>query len=1157
MNRQPGKTALDTLRWTILDTPDSVSSLTKELLNPNNQGAEINKMAVAPDKNIIWAIARRGDRNGLGQGGAQVVLYLSTDGGVSWSDIQYSNLDTEQSAKANCTFIWDIAIAPDDPNIIAVACADITVSPLTQEVWISTDKGNSWKNTRWPPKGVLRGANLISAVDISTHFGGHSMLIGTRDGTGLSSNNLQLMSLSDFGNWNTQDAQGMPPSVNPITGDILAAKFSPNSATDSTIVVIYVDGTNNHAGTWLATGIHNAVENTTSWQVKKAHVEIRNPDGNVGNSPRVNEIITANIELPCDFSGQNASCRRFYISTDASDRVANTTPNRGVYCIDDNAVYVLMDNTVTFGLVTSTMPVRRVSSIAYYGTCASGKLLVGSVLGYACQAAVPTWFTDSPTACTVPVWYPALKRPSGAAGQTPNLYTEHSLGYGNAQVIWSADGAIAYAATGSASLGPFAVPEVVDGAIMPAVAWPAGYANVVPFDESAFSISRNNGETWNQLSLINTLMAKLTDVAPSADGSTIYLASTNNNCGCAGFDSVWRSSSNPVVCSPLPALPIGSVWERIRVSPTNTSCNMLQSNYAVLRLSPKNSDGQIVFWAAGGSNGAVIGGYPTGPNTKAIAWSPDYGDYWDNIRSDITIQDLAVESGFAIYLVNAQGMIQKIMYTGTSWAGCKAEAYSKVGGTHVIAAEVEGKVLVGANKLWNQTYYPAAFSLDGAKTFSPITHKMQTKGNVHVAFGPEFDNDRSIYIADDATGGSICRCTIGTGDDWHELLDNDAANAAHRDGYYGLAVAYIEGTLYGAYGRAVPAYSAVECIQRSPSENMISTYLDSFDPQSERHPAFTLEPNSLKHCGGLTLDMPTMLFAIDNDFYAGNHNATTGFGGIATVRDRGMLWVYTDTPVKKEAVPMQTPVKRVIKQQQKITAEKTKEIKSAHQKEITFITEGDRDESILETAWQKLRGEQYCPFTIRRAKEAAAATGGAQAVATVLKGHIREGDRKVIGLFDRDSEGIKAFNSLPESFEPLSGYDGVKVAKYNFAFAMLLPVPPGREDYAKCENLSIEFMFPDEALEIRTAEGRTLELKTPEPDYFTTKNGKRIPLESRELNIPPEKLKSRRKIIDGKDVFAQEIVPNLDASYFQAFEKLFQMIEEIVNSQSMDTTVEN
>ena len=108
---------------------------------------------------------------------------------------------------------------------------------------------------------------------------------------------------------------------------------------------------------------------------------------------------------------------------------------------------------------------------------------------------------------------------------------------------------------------------------------------VDPLDESAFSLTRNNGETWNQLSLIDTRMIKLTDVAPSADCSTIYLASVNNAEYCEGFDSIWRSSSNEaVVAPPLPALPIGSVWERVRVAPSAMTCEDTQSNYIILKL---------------------------------------------------------------------------------------------------------------------------------------------------------------------------------------------------------------------------------------------------------------------------------------------------------------------------------------------------------------------------------------------------------------------------------------------------------------------------------------------------------------------------------------------------------------------------------------------
>ena len=170
-----------------------------------------------------------------------------------------------------------------------------------------------------------------------------------------------------------------------------------------------------------------------------------------------------------------------------------------------------------------------------------------------------------------------------------------------------------------------------------AITWPAADFNVVPLDESAMSLTRNNGETWNQLSLIDTRMNKLTDVAPSADCTTIYLASVNNGLQCTGFDSVWRSSQNEkVVAPPLPALPIGQVWERVMTHVTARSCNLTQTNYSILRLAPDKLDGQVVGWAAGGTGGANaaigwIGAFPVGPSQAVMAWSPDFGDYWADI----------------------------------------------------------------------------------------------------------------------------------------------------------------------------------------------------------------------------------------------------------------------------------------------------------------------------------------------------------------------------------------------------------------------------------------------------------------------------------------------------------------------------------------------
>ena len=486
-------------QWTIIETPGSVPAPVKAILNPSEQGSEINKIAIAPDGITIWVIVRRGDRNGVSAGCSQTMLYRSTDGGLSWNYTPYDHLVAVQSSMVNGTFIWDIAAAPDDPNVVAVACSDIQKDPLAQEVWLSTDKGLNWRNTQWFPSGIEKGIDLISTMDISTSTGGRRILVGTRNGTGLGTNNLQIMEASNFGVWHIQDGTIKTPSMGFVAGDVLVAKFSPNFDIDRTVVVVYSDDTAkpDHRGTWLVTGVYNELTNSTNWQPQHKHIEIRNSNSNYGDSPRICEIVTASLELPSDFSGQKSNFRRFYVSTDAVDRVEDISPNRGLYRIDDKTVYTLMDNTGTYGSISSPSLTRRISSIAYCGTCNSGKLLVGEVLGNALRATAPTWFTDSPTIYPTH-WFPALKPTSGSAGQSSYPGFKDQWGYCNVQVAWSPAHSrqrIAYAATGSASLGPWATPSVSAGTVIGALAWPAGFVNVVPFDESAFSITRDHGTT--------------------------------------------------------------------------------------------------------------------------------------------------------------------------------------------------------------------------------------------------------------------------------------------------------------------------------------------------------------------------------------------------------------------------------------------------------------------------------------------------------------------------------------------------------------------------------------------------------------------------------------------------------------------------------------
>jgi hypothetical protein len=103
------------------------------------------------------------------------------------------------------------------------------------------------------------------------------------------------------------------------------------------------------------------------------------------------------------------------------------------------------------------------------------------------------------------------------------------------------------------------------------------------------------------------------------------------------------------------------------------------------------------------------------------------------------------------------------------------------------------------------------------------------------------------------------------------------------------------------------------------------------------------------------------------------------------------------------------------------------------------------------------------------------------------------------------------------------------------AYAACLPIPDFRHDCGELDNLPIEFMFPDEALAIEH-EGSSLQLRVKEA---STKFGDKI------IKVPLKDELRYKVITGGKDIFANQIVPERTAEYFSAFDALFRMIDAI------------
>jgi len=716
-----------TMKWSIIDTPDSTGNV---IVSPS----EINAIAVGADSRTFYAVDIPNSK-----------VYRSLDAGITWDDLSGHLLSAGAALPA-----WNVTMAPDNPNFVAMVTSN---GGLPGGVFVSTDGGANWQDTNCP------AASSISAIAISPNYGSYDIAIGTRTGTG--NGDVYILRATGPSNWASQS----------FGGDILALKFSPNYRADSSLVTLSVHAT----GTYINIGIHDSAVNTTNWSTW-GPVEVTT--AGAGTSPTVAQVITADLELPADFSGQAPNLRRIYVSLDAP--AANT----GIYRFDDTVGYMLMPTPAPL----------RISSIAYYGTYSSGKLLAGEVRGNTTTAAVVTWFTDATTSCPGTCWYQAQKAPTGGGNS----------GFANAQVFWSPDGSRAYCATSSAPLNNPA-------------SWPASYSTGTALDESAFSLSPDNGETWNQLSLIDTEISLLSDVAVTPASDVIYVASVNNHGGINNFDSIWRTTGPPT----------GQIWERVL-------CLLSTSDDLIMRTSNFGNDPAIYFASR---------------LTNDLRQSPDGGQTWNSTLPGANVTDFTVtriNDVLYIYVLD-DNYVRRGVNKGQVWQWTpKTDTTLDTG--HTIATTPTGAVAVGDNAAGI-----VAYSLDEGVSFQRTT-AIPEPAKMHVIVDYRFRNALIIYAASDSAGSDIYNWVTGSNFGW-------TAMGAPGLSFYGLA--QIE-TLYGAWsnGGSTAVARTLEPEQLGPP------YIewDSVSAGLAPGVVFTREPTSLKISAGINL------WAIDDRPYT----TTTG-----------------------------------------------------------------------------------------------------------------------------------------------------------------------------------------------------------------------------------------------------------------------------------------
>ena len=267
--------------------------------------------------------------------------------------------------------------------------------------------------------------------------------------------------------------------------------------------------------------------------------------------------------------------------------------------------------------------------------------------------------------------------------------------------------------------------------------------------ESAFSYTTDDGITWNQLSLIDTEISNIVDLALSPNYSqdnTLFMLTSGSE------HSLWRR---------LNSIP---VWERVF---TTTLANVDSIN--LVELSPQyGNTSQVVFLAGISSGNPAIwestdngqGFSPPRFTDDPTTSTPFFIDKWAAVDDNT----LFVGSFDAI---NNQGLVYRTTDSGSTYSN------PAVVGGHPLNSiglspnyEQDETILIGNTNGW------VYWSNDSGISFEPLPPDAVSpplSGNISVAFDFRFSSNSTVYAASDTAGSDIYRFIIGTSTSWESI----------------------------------------------------------------------------------------------------------------------------------------------------------------------------------------------------------------------------------------------------------------------------------------------------------------------------------------------------------------------------------------------------
>jgi hypothetical protein len=351
------------MAWTAQNLPSAAGDVLQGT-------SEVTDIAVANDGTTVYVVDASVNMNTANS------VRKSTNGGNSFAAV------ASQPAAAGANPPRAIAVAPDDPNVIAV----VEAAPGANVVHISTNGGTTWSTLPAFTAGGGGAQATADAMDVAVGPARSGTLLGREYAVALADTTTAVVLDGDVQIIGLTTAWRSAGRTTGIAGtaDYMAVEFDPNFVGTRVLVAV---GANLGAGTFL----HLINDATGSQVLAPTTFEVTGADYVAGGG-LVSDILRAEVTLPTDYDPTTGSGRSAYVVT-----THGTTTNDDVFRIDNN----------TFRGLGSA---KRAYHSSYHGTIDEGSLFVGDRVGGGTVR-----FSTNPQV-SLPTWTSTKKAPTGANG---------------------------------------------------------------------------------------------------------------------------------------------------------------------------------------------------------------------------------------------------------------------------------------------------------------------------------------------------------------------------------------------------------------------------------------------------------------------------------------------------------------------------------------------------------------------------------------------------------------------------------------------------------------------------------------------------------------------------------------------------------------------